>query len=302
MNAIEVQNLSKIYGTQCVVDALSMTVPRGSVFGFLGPNGSGKTTTIRMISGLVTPDSGSGQCLGYDILSERESIKQHIGYMPQKFSYYPELTVSENLLFIADVMNISHPKERIEHLIETHHLKAFRHRPAGLLSGGWKQRVSLVCALLHDPELLLLDEPTASVDPGSRREFWDAIADISHLGKTVLVSTHLMDETARCTHLAYLLYGHLIACGTPKTLIESTQLSSLAISDPKLDELRRILKARFAPMHLSIFGDSLHITDQDPARLSAIQDYCAQQGIEARYIPVSVEDVFIHFMERSSRG
>lgn len=298
MNVISVRHLTKIYGSQIVVNRLSMDVPQGSIFGFLGPNGSGKTTTIRMISGLIVPDSGEGVCLGFDILTESHLIKQKLGYMPQKFSYYPEISVFDNILFMADVMGLDHPNEKAWQSLEVYGLTSYAHRPAGLLSGGWKQRLSLACALLHDPDLLLLDEPTASVDPGSRRLFWDEIAKLSQRGKTVLVSTHLMDETARCTRLAYLLYGNLIAVGTPTSLVNDTGLASIAMTNADLDTLQHDIKKRFSPLQIAIFGASLHITDHDKDLLATIKQYYKDQNITITDIPVSVEDVFIHFMNQ----
>lgn len=298
VDTISVQGLTKSYGTHCVVNDLTMTVPEGSIFGFLGPNGSGKTTTIRMISGLIQPDAGVGLCLGHDILTESHLIKSKLGYMPQKFSYYPEITVYDNILFMADVMGLDCPKRAAEEAIESHQLSQFASRSAGLLSGGWKQRLSLACAMLHDPQLLLLDEPTASVDPGSRRVFWDEIAKLSQKGKTVLVSTHLMDETARCTRLAYLLYGNLIAVGTPSSLVDDTGLSSISISQTDIEWLRGEIYKRFSPMQVAIFGDSLHITDRDIDVLNAIKSHYKEHPMKIIDIPVSVEDVFIHFMKK----
>lgn len=299
--AIEVSDLTKHYGSQCVVNHLSLKVPKGSIFGFLGPNGSGKTTTIRMISGLVTPDAGSGQCLGYDIAKDAVKIKSKLGYMPQKFSYYPEISVRDNLLFMAQIMGLASPLEQVDLALSTHELIPYADRAAGLLSGGWKQRLSLACALMHDPELLLLDEPTASVDPGSRRAFWEVISALGAQGKTILVSTHLMDETARCTHLAYLLYGNLIACGAPEALISDTGLQTLKLESSDLMALRASLQARFHPMQQAIFGHSLHVTDRDAALLDAIAQAAKQEGIICSWVPVSVEDVFIHFMKQHRR-
>lgn len=220
--AIACQNLTKDFGKRRVVDRVTLSVPKGSIFGFLGPNGSGKSTTIRMLCGLLTPTSGSGQVLGYDILKESETIKQHIGYMSQKFSLYEDLTVAENLDFYAGIYGLSRRQaaSRKRELIELAGLGGREDQLAGTLSGGWKQRLALSCALLHRPELLILDEPTAGVDPVSRRVFWDIIRQMAKEGITILVSTHYMDEAAACDRIGFIFYGRLLAVGTPRELMQ----------------------------------------------------------------------------------
>lgn len=220
--AISCQDLTKDFGKHRVVDHVTLSIPKGSIFGFLGPNGSGKSTTIRILCGLLAPTSGTGQVLGHDIINEPESIKQKIGYMSQKFSLYEDLTVSENLDFYAGIYGLS-PKEahsRKQELIGLADLAGREKQLAGTLSGGWKQRLALSCALLHQPELLILDEPTAGVDPVSRRIFWDIIQQMAKSGITVLVSTHYMDEAATCHSIGFIFFGRLLATGTPDELMQ----------------------------------------------------------------------------------
>ncbi|GAX90085.1 ABC transporter ATP-binding protein [Effusibacillus lacus] len=220
--AISCEGLTKDFGNRRAVDNVTISIPKGSIYGFLGPNGSGKSTTIRMLCGLMTPTSGSGQVLGFDIVKDSESIKQRIGYMSQKFSLYEDLTVKENLDFYAGIYGLS-PKEaavRIQELIELADLAGREKQLSGTLSGGWKQRLALCCALLHKPELLILDEPTAGVDPVSRRVFWDIIHGMARQGITVLVSTHYMDEAATCDQIGFIFFGRLLAVGTPQELMQ----------------------------------------------------------------------------------
>ena len=219
--AIEVEGLSKSFGGKRAVHALTMTVRRGEIFGFLGPNGSGKTTSIRMLCGLLTPDGGRGTCLGYDILTQRDAIKRQVGYMTQRFSYYEDLSIRENLEFVAQVYGLDRRAARVDAALERLGLAARQRQLAGTLSGGWKQRMALAACLLHEPGLLLLDEPTAGVDPGARREFWEELHRLAGEGVTVLVSTHYMDEAERCHRLAYIADGELLAQGTPDELAAS---------------------------------------------------------------------------------
>lgn len=229
MNAIEVKDLTKRFGKLTAVDHIKFEVPEGKIFGFLGPNGSGKSTTIRMLCGVLTPTDGTASVLGFDIKKDSEKIKQNIGYMSQKFSLYDELTVDENLDFYAGIYGISKKdrQERKKGIIAMAGLTGREKTMARNLSGGWKQRLALGCALIHKPKLLILDEPTAGVDPVSRRIFWKMIYELSRNGITVLVSTHYMDEAASCDLLAFIFNSKIIASGTPKELIEAEQVNNL---------------------------------------------------------------------------
>lgn len=224
--AIDVKGLSKSFAGKPAVIDLALQVRRGEIFGFLGPNGSGKTTTIRMLCGLLTADTGSGQCLGYDIIKQADGIRTHVGYMTQQASLYDELTIYENLDFVGRVFGVPQRKERIQQTLVDLGLEQRQKQFAGTLSGGWKHRLGLAMALLHEPQLLLLDEPTAGVDPKSRREFWDQIHLLSARGITTLVSTHYMDEAERCHRLGYIAYGHLLAHGTPEEIIQQCRLAT----------------------------------------------------------------------------
>ena len=234
---IEVNQLSKKFNNKTVVDHISLFVKRGDIFGFLGPNGSGKTTTIRMLCGLLTPDSGTGKCLGFDIQTQSQSIKERVGYMTQHFSLYGDLSIEENLDFSARLYGVKNREQKIENVLADLQLTDRRKQLTETLSGGWKQRLALSAALLHDPELLLLDEPTAGVDPKARREFWDHIHRLSQLGVTTLVSTHYMDEAARCTQLAFLDDGKILAQGNPEKIIEAAKLPKTASLEDAFVEL-----------------------------------------------------------------
>ncbi len=225
---ITVRHLSKSFSGKPAVVDLDLDVNRGEILGFLGPNGSGKTTTIRMLCGLLTPDSGSGTCLSYDILKQSDEIKKQVGYMTQNFSLYQDLTIEENMRFIARVYALDNIQDRIEKNLKLWELETRRRQITGTLSGGWKQRLALACAMIHEPKLLLLDEPTAGVDPKARRDFWAGIRELTHQGITTLVSTHYMDEAARCDRLAYIAYGHLLAHGTAADIIRTAELPTSA--------------------------------------------------------------------------
>ncbi len=225
--AIEVEGLTKSFGGKRAVDGLTMRVERGEIFGFLGPNGSGKTTSIRMMCGLLTPDSGRGTCLGHDILTERDAVKRQVGYMTQRFSYYDDLSIRENFDFVVTMYELDRARERVQAALERLGLAARGDQLAGTLSGGWKQRMALGACLLREPQLLLLDEPTAGVDPGARREFWKELHALAASGVTVLVSTHYMDEAERCSRLAYIANGKLLAQGTPAQLLASQGVRTL---------------------------------------------------------------------------
>jgi ABC-2 type transport system ATP-binding protein len=225
--AIDVSGLHKSFNGVAAVINVALQVKRGEIFGFLGPNGSGKTTTLRMLCGLLTPDSGRGHCLGYDILSAADQIKKQVGYMTQRFSLYEDLTIYENLNFVARIYQIKNREIRIRETLDALGLQARAKQLAGALSGGWKQRLALAAALLHDPQLLLLDEPTAGVDPKARRDFWNQIQQLATQGITTLVSTHYMDEAERCHRLAYIAHGHLLMQGTAQTIIADSGLNNL---------------------------------------------------------------------------
>src|SRR5438309_5489613 len=260
---IDVHGINKHFGESHVVKDLSLTVRRGEIFGFLGPNGSGKTTSIRMLCGLLTPDSGEGTCLGYDIVRETKEIKRRVGYMTQRFSFWEDLTIRENLAFIARMYGLRERRERVGRALADLGLVDRAHQLAGTLSGGWKQRLALAACLLHEPALLLLDEPTAGVDPKARREFWEELHGLSARGITVLVSTHYMDEAERCHKLAYILNGELLAQGTAQDVVRSQALTTWEVQGPQLDELAVALRALPAVEQVAAFGTALHVTGSD---------------------------------------
>jgi ABC-2 type transport system ATP-binding protein len=295
---IEVRGLSKRFGDKTVVDRLDLRVRRGEIFGFLGPNGSGKTTSIRMLCGLLTPDAGEGRCLGLDIRSESDAIKRQVGYMTQRFSYYEDLSIRENLEFVAAVYELDDARQRVDAALDRLGLTNRAKQLAGGLSGGWKQRLALAASLLHEPRLLLLDEPTAGVDPKARRDFWEQIHRLAAEGITVLVSTHYMDEAERCTRLAYIAYGRLLAEGTPADLIERSGLVTWRITGSGAPALQRRLQDALPGVAIIPFGNELHLSSAQPeamrARLAIFQDASDVQWSEG---PASLEDVFIHLME-----
>lgn len=287
---IDVQNLNKSFnGLHAVVD-MDLKVKRGEIFGFLGPNGSGKTTTIRMLCGLLTPDSGSGQCLGHDILTESDEIKRHVGYMTQRFSLYEDLTVAENLDFVAELYQVPNRQKAVEDSIKDLDLMDRRDQLAGTLSGGWKQRLALSAALIHKPELLLLDEPTAGVDPAARRDFWDKVHDLSEEGITTLVSTHYMDEAERCTRLGYIAYGNLLTEGTADEIIKESKLNTWRITGEDITKLSHQLKALPGVEQVVAFGTSIHVSGKDAALLEkSIKTIQASSSLTQP----NLEDVFI---------
>jgi ABC-2 type transport system ATP-binding protein len=276
-------------------------VHRGEIFGFLGPNGSGKTTSIRMLCGLLTPDSGEGTCLGLDIVRNTREIKRQVGYMTQRFSFWEDLTVRENLHFVARMYAIDRSKERVTEALDHLGLKASADKLAGALSGGWKQRLALAACLLHEPLLLLLDEPTAGVDPKARRDFWDELHTLAARGITVLVSTHYMDEAERCHKLAYILYGKLLAQGTAKEIIATQTLATWAVTSEDLSTLAERLRGLPSVEQVAVFGTALHITGPDAARLEAdLAPIRAEPGRRWQRIEPGLEDVFIHLMRKAN--
>lgn len=297
--AIDVKGLNKHFGKIHAVIDLSLQVKRGEIFGFLGPNGSGKTTTIRMLCGLLIPDSGSGHCLGYDILTQSNQIKLNVGYMTQRFSLYEDLTVYENLDFIARVYQVPDPKIEISKILEELDLVETQNQLAGTLSGGWKQRLALAAALLHKPQLLLLDEPTAGVDPKARRDFWDHIHRLAERGITTLVSTHYMDEVERCNRIAYLAYGHLLVHGTMKEVIAQTKLTTWAVMGPHLGKLARELQNLPGVEQASIFGNTLHVSGKEFIMVDSLRAYQDDPEYVWQKIVPSMEDIFISLINRN---
>src|SRR4051794_10951584 len=278
--AIDVRGLSKSFGGREVVHDLSMQVKRGTIYGFLGPNGSGKTTTIRMLCGLLTPDSGEGHCLGYDIVREARAIKRRVGYMTQRFSFWEDLTIRENLAFVARMYGLDDRKARGQRALDHLALTDRAGQLAGTLSGGWKQRLALAACLLHDPELLLLDEPTAGVDPKARRDFWDELHALSARGITVLVSTHYMDEAERCHKLAYILLGTLLAQGTADEVVRAQALITWSVHGPDLPILAEALRRLPGVEQVAAFGNALHVTGSDAAALGqALAPYRNDPGL-----------------------
>jgi ABC-2 type transport system ATP-binding protein len=286
-----------------VVRNLSMQVKRGTIYGFLGPNGSGKTTTIRMLTGLLTPDEGEGTCLGFNIRTEADEIKRHVGYMTQRFSLYQDLSVRENLEFVARLYGLPKPAAAARAMVERLGLKGREEQLAGELSGGWKQRLALGACTLPNPELLLLDEPTAGVDPKARREFWNEIHALAAEGLTVLVSTHYMDEAERCHEIAYIAYGVLLVHGTVDEVIASAQLATYTVSTANGEGLAKLaeeLTARPGVDMVAPFGTSLHVAGRDEAALdAAIAPFREQSGLVWARSQPSLEDVFIDLMGRA---
>ena len=295
--AIEVSGLCKSFGTRRVVNNLVLKVRRGEIYGFLGPNGSGKTTTIRMMCGLLTPDAGSGHCLNYDILRQSALIKRHVGYMTQKFTLYEDLTIRENLDFVARVYGMAQRRERVTASLERLGLLARANQLAGVLSGGWKQRLALAACLLHDPQVLLLDEPTAGVDPTARRDFWEQIHQLSAEGMTTLVSTHYMDEAERCHRLAYIAYGNLLADGTVSEVIASSALTTWVVSGTQLWELQTRLKNLAGIEQAVAFGTKLHISGHDAVQMQqSLSPYFQDSRYAWELSAPNLEDVFISLM------
>jgi ABC-2 type transport system ATP-binding protein len=297
--AIDVKGLTKSFGGREVVHDLSMQVKRGSIYGFLGPNGSGKTTTIRILCGLLTPDSGEGTCLGYDILKDAEKIKRQVGYMTQRFSLYQDLSVRENLEFVARLYGLTDARGAARDMIKRLGLAGREGQLAGELSGGWKQRLALGACTLPNPQLLLLDEPTAGVDPKARRDFWNEIHALAADGLTVLVSTHYMDEAERCHEIAYIAYGHLLAHGTVDEVIAKSALTTYTVTG-ELSGLAAELAGKPGIDMVAPFGTSLHVSGRDVAALEAsIASWREKSCLHWQKSHPSLEDVFIELMNRS---
>lgn len=298
--AISVQNLTKRYGEKTVVDAVSMDVAEGEIMGFLGPNGSGKTTTIRLMCGLLEPDGGDGRVLGFDIRRERRSIKRKVGYMTQRFSFYEDLTIEENLRFVAGLYRLTNVREVVAATLSDLDLTSRRKQLAGALSGGWKQRLALAACLMHRPDLLILDEPTAGVDPKARREFWDEIHERARDGLTVLVSTHYMDEAERCHRIGYISYGKLVAIGTVEEVVRNAGLTTLVVAGDDLAEVARQLSRLPGIDQVAPFGKTLHVVGSDAAVLKrSVGEISKRTGVHASPAETSLEDVFIQLMSEA---
>ncbi len=300
--AIDVHDLNKSFGDKHVVKDVSLQVRPGEIFGFLGPNGSGKTTCIRMMCGLLTPDSGSGTCLGYDIVRDSAEVKRRTGYMTQKFSYWDDLTIRENLDFVARVYEMSNRKQAVDQALDNLGLASRSDQLAGALSGGWKQRLALAACMLHDPQLLLLDEPTAGVDPTARRDFWEELHRLAARGISVLVSTHYMDEAERCHKLAYIAYGKLLVQGTAREVIASQHLSTWAVFGENLVELAERLRDAAGVAQTVVFGAALHVSGTDDKALKSTLDELTSSDPSLRIerLDTGLEDVFIYMMSRTA--
>jgi ABC-2 type transport system ATP-binding protein len=294
---IDVRGLTKSFGNRVVVDHFDIRVPKGAIYGFLGPNGSGKTTTIRMLCGLLTPDAGEGTCLGLDVRRDAARIKENVGYMTQKFSYYEDLTIRENLDFVARMYRLDHRKERVDQALTDLGLADRQKQLAGSLSGGWKQRLALTACLLHEPQLLLLDEPTAGVDPKARRDFWDEIRRLSAKGVTVLVSTHYMDEAVQCDFITYIAYGKKLIDGPSAKIPEMVGLETWRVEGPDLGALADRLSHEPGVEQVARFGAVLHVSGTDKAALDATVERLKADGTHRWSLQVAgLEEAFIYLM------
>ena len=299
--AISVRGLTKVFGDRKVVDDFDMEVPKGAIYGFLGPNGSGKTTTIRMMCGLLTPNGGQGQCLGYDILTESRRIKEHVGYMTQKFSLYEDLTIRENLDFIGRMYRMKDRRKKVDQALLDLGLADRAKQLAGTLSGGWKQRLALAACMLHSPQLLLLDEPTAGVDPKARRDFWDEIRRLSARGVTVLVSTHYMDEAVQCDALAYIAYGKKLISGPAAEIPKMIGLSTWRVDGPDINALEAELRTTPGVGQVARFGAVLHVSGTDAAALDrAVRAQKKRETHNWKRKEAGLEEAFIYLMAGSS--
>ena len=298
--AIDVRGLTKRFGKLTVVNGVDIQMPKGQVWGFLGPNGSGKTTTIRMLCGLLRPDAGQGTCLGYDILKQSREIKNNVGYMTQKFSYWEDLSIRENLEFVANLYGLKNRKQLVDQTLSQLGLESRQRQLAGTLSGGWKQRLALAACTLHSPKMLMLDEPTAGVDPQARRDFWDQIHRLSAQGLTVLVSTHYMDEAERCDQIVYIAYGDLMAQGRVDDIIDRSGLNTFVAEGPGVRELMERLRGQPGADHVAYFGNALHVSGSYLDKLRAlIAEKGQAQGVKWQQVRPNLEDVFIHLMSQS---
>lgn len=295
--AIDVRGLTKRFGSIVAVDHIGLQVRRGEICGFLGPNGSGKTTFIRMLCGLLRPDDGQGTCLGYDVLSGGRGIKEHVGYMTQKFSFWEDLTVRENLEFVARLYALDRRRERVSECLERFGLAARHDQLAGQLSGGWKQRLALAACMIHEPRLLLLDEPTAGVDPKARRDFWEEIHRLAAEGLTFLITTHYMDEAERCHRLAFIARGRMLAHGTVGEVVAGARLNTWAVRGPDLLGLANRLRGLPGIQQVVPFGNTLHVSGADAGELDRSTREFRMPPYVWEEVESGLEDVFIHLMD-----
>jgi ABC-2 type transport system ATP-binding protein len=296
---IDVRDLRKSFGLRKVVEGLTLRVAKGEICGFLGANGSGKTTTIRMLCGLLVPDAGAGECIGFGIIAQAPLIRRHVGYMTQKFSFYEDLTVFENLDFVASVYEMNNRAQAVRDIMDRMGLADRRDQLAGQLSGGWKQRLALAACVLHQPKLLLLDEPTAGVDAKARREFWDLIHDMAGEGLTVLVSTHYMDEAERCNRIVYLASGRIVVQGSAEEVSRQSGLITFEATGAGIDDAARVLRQKGGVEAAAVFGQSLHVAGTDRAALTdAI--HAIDGDLKWQEVAPRLEDVFIHML--SAKG
>jgi ABC-type multidrug transport system ATPase subunit len=293
---IDVHDLKKSFGALNVVDGLSLQVAKGEICGFLGANGSGKTTTIRMLCGLLTADAGRGTCLGFDIMRQASSIRRHVGYMTQKFSFYDDLTVFENLDLVASVYEMPRPREALHHIMDRMGLADRRDQLAAQLSGGWKQRLALAACILHEPQLLLLDEPTAGVDAKARREFWDLIHDMAGEGLTVLASTHYMDEAERCNRIVYLANGRIVVQGGADEVSHASGLITFEATGAGVDAAARGLRRMPGVEAAAVFGRALHVAGTDRTALENAIHHADYGALSWHEVEPRLEDVFIHML------
>jgi len=294
---IDVRGLTKRFGGRAAVKEVDLKVSRGEIVGFLGPNGSGKTTTIRMLCGLLRPDGGEGTCLGFDIVRDAEAIKREVGYMTQRFSLYEDLTIRENLEFVARLYAVKNVRGSVDGTVDGLGLKSRQHQLAGTLSGGWKQRLALAACIMHKPRLLLLDEPTAGVDPKARREFWDEIHRLAEDGLTVLVSTHYMDEAERCHRVVYIAYGTIVARGTAEEIIHNSGLGTFVVAGRGAAAAARALEGMPGVEQVAAFGQTIHVVGSDRAAMeTSIRNIAARYPVQVETGETTLEDVFIRLM------
>ena len=302
MTVIDVTGLTKRYGQKTVVDDMALKIEQGEIMGFLGPNGSGKTTTIRMICGLLTPDAGQGTVLGHDLTNDARAIRRDVGYMTQRFSFYEDLSIQENLEFVARLYGLRPVRDHVGKTLKDLDLENRRRDLAGTLSGGWKQRLALAACVMHEPKLLLLDEPTAGVDPEARREFWDHIHALAAHGITVLVSTHYMDEAERCSRISYILRGRLLVTGTASAIVEECGLHALTLLGDWTGAAFGELEGNASVEQVTALGNVLHAVGPDPASLqSTVEAVAVRHGLSVRDADPSLEDVFVHLVKSSER-